>query len=50
MVTVERLVDDERQPGTHIGAITVANGLNDEVTQWTMIEEDISQHVKDLAA
>ncbi len=38
MLVVERLVHDAGEPRPHIGAVAVANGLDDQVAQRTIIK------------
>ena len=50
VLAVKRLVNHMRQLCPHIGAVSIANGLHNQVTQGTVVEQDFTQYIKDLAS
>ena len=50
LAAVERVLDDRRQPGAHLGLVAVADGLDQQVAQRPALELELAEHVEDLAA
>ena len=50
VAAVERVVDDLREPGAHLGLIAVADRLDQQLAQRPALELELAEHVEDLAA
>src|SRR2546421_1476876 len=50
VLAVKRLVNNMCQLCPHIGAVSIANGLHNQVTQGAIVELDFAQYIKDLAS
>jgi hypothetical protein len=50
LAAVERVVKHRREPSPHLGLITVANGLDEQVAQGASLELELAEDVEHLTA
>jgi hypothetical protein len=50
LVAVERRVDDLLHSFANLGTVAQANGLDQELSKWSVVERQLSQDVEDFAA